>query len=105
MLRFNLDQGLTSKKFASGGLLRWGRAYLIVYNYIFYFQEVLFVIINFLYTRPCDSRARTRALMVEFLSIADSLSYGHVSDRQHQMKTKVCGIDWNGSDVFYFSLV
>ena len=35
-----------------------------------------FAIINFLYTRPCDSRARTRALMVEFLSIADSLRRG-----------------------------
>ena len=51
-----------------------------------------FAIINFLYTRPCDSRARTRALTVEFLSIADSL-----------MKIRVTGSTFGTSfgDGFY----
>ena len=30
------------------------------------------------------------------------VSYGHGSDRQHRMKTKVCGIDWNGWIVFKY---
>ena len=62
------------KKFACGGLLGWGRAYLIEYNYIFYIQEVLFVIINFLYTRVPNSGNKKRALKRQSFSVADGLT-------------------------------